>query len=487
MIAFLLSVCVRIPQLARPMSHHHESISAYELITIESWKQAGGPARFNDIPLSSYQQPGDKRIPNNYNIDKNGNEIYISYGTGWNLLPYYSFELLHIAPTPLALRLLNICIGLVACFRLFWLMVLVSGDDSKKYGSAAIACIAFLFTPGTLWYFSNVYVNCGVAIPFIIAFLYCLLQMILHPQAIRASNLILLFLLVICLLCIDWIGCFLAFTSTLVLLFKIKKNRRLAYPMMVIILGTIAGLGLIAWQFISYLGPSMVQGNLAYRFSNRTVHASQGFLHPFTATAVHFATASLPVIALLVIALLAGRRRKENLPPGNNALVLYVILLPALLLYNTSFLSWTSIHEFSILYYTILFAIGTGTLLPRVWPIKKTAIALMALITVTVVEYYLVNPPGSKTWNGEAHNVYRQLGDSIAKKAAPGQAVFMNLELLPPVEFYAKRNIMYAASPEEAKQLLSNFKTSEGIWIQQNGFHITRVAYIHKEGPTGKQ
>jgi len=480
LVIFVLSVCVRIPQLIKPLSHHHESISAYELIAIESWKQAGGPARFNDIPVSNYQQPGDKRIPNNANVDKNGNEIYISYGTGWNILPYYCFELLHIAPTPLALRLLNICISLVSCFLLFRLMLLVSSDESKKQEAAAIACVAFIFTPGTLWYFSNVYVNCGVAIPFIIAFLYCLARMILYTQTIRASNLILLFLLVICLLSIDWIGCFLAFTAALVLLFKIKRNKRLVYPLLAIVMGTITGLGLIAWQFISYLGPGMVWNNLAYRFRIRTVHASQGILHPFTATATHFATASLPVIALLAVAWLAGRRHKINSSPGNNTRLLYILLLPALLLYNTCFLSWTSIHEFSILYYSVPFAIAAGNLLPRVWSSKKITMAVLSLIAATVVEYYLINPPGSKSLKGEAYDVYRDLGKAIAEKVTPGQAVFMNLEYLPPTLFYAKRSIGYAASLAEAKQLLNYYGTHEGVWIQQNEFHIIRVEYFHK-------
>ncbi len=480
MIAFLLSVCVRIPQLARPFSHHYESISAYELVAIESWTQAGGPASLNYIPVSGYQQPGDRRITNTYNIDKKGNEIYISYGTGWNLLPYYCFALLHIAPTPLALQLLNICIGLVSCILLFRLMILVSGNENRKYDTAALACIALIFTPGTLWYFSNVYVNCGVAVPFIIAWLHCLIRMILHPQTIRARHCIVLFLLVVCLLSIDWIACFLAFTSALVLLARIKRNKPLVYPLIAIVLGTIAGLGLIAWQFISYLGPVTTWNNLTNKFTVRTLHASRGFLHPVIAIGTHFATALLPVIALLVVAWLLAKKQKKSIAPGKSILLLYSLLLPALLLYNITFLSWTSIHEFSVLYYAILFAVATGHLLPQVWPSKKIAIAITAFITATVVEYYLVNPPGPKSLNGEAYDVYQQLGEAIAGKISPGQAVFMNLDLLPPAIFYAKRNIAYAATLEEAKQLLNNYRTSEGVWIQQNDFHIVRVEFFHK-------
>lgn len=480
LVIFLLSVCARIPQLIRPFSHHHEAIPALELITIESWKQAGGPAPFNYIPVSNYQLPGDKRIANNYNIDKNGNEVYISYGTGWNLLPYYSFTLLHIAPAPLALRVLNMCIGLISCLLLFRLMLLVVENESKKYYAAAIACIAFIFTPGTLWYLGNVYTNCSLAVPFIIAFLYCLTRMVLYPHTIRAYNTILLFLLVICLLSVDWIGAFLAFTSTVLLLFKIKRNRLLAYPLAAIILGAMAGLGLIIWQFVSYLGAGMVWNYLTSKFSIRSLRPAEGLLHPVTAITTHFITASLPVIGLLGAAWLAAAIYKKRIQAAGNTRLLYIILLPALVLYNLCFLSWTRIHEFSILYYTILFAIAAGSLLPQVWTPKKITIALVAFISLTVAEYYLVNPPGSKSLNGEAYDAYRELGEAIAKKTAPGQAVFLNLSILPPTMFYAKRNINYAASLDQAKKLLGNYRTHEGVWIRQNELRIIQVEFFHK-------
>jgi hypothetical protein len=476
---FLLSVGLRAPQLIRPLSHHHESISALQLITMESWKQAGGPATLNYIPVFNYQQPGDKRVTNQYNIDSAGNEIYISYGTGWNLLPYYSFSLLHIAPAPLALRLFDVCVGLVSCLLLFRLMLLLPGNDDKKYEAAAIACIAFMFTPGTLWYFGNVYVNCSVAIPFILAFLYCLLRMILHTQTIRPLPVILLFLLVICLLSIDWIGAFLAFTSAIVLLWKIKTTRSLLYPLLAIVLGAAAGLGLIVWQFVSYLGTAMAWNNLTGKFHTRTMHSSDGVFRPLAAIATHFATASLPLIALLIITWLAARRYKKAMPPSGNTRLLFIILLPALLLYNASFLSWTRHHEFSILYYSILFAIAAGRLLPQVWSSKKIAIALVSFVTLAAVEYYLVNPPGSKSLNGEAYDLYRQLGETIVQKARPGQAVFTNFPLLPPAEFYAKRKIDYAASLAEAKRLLSYCRATEGVWIEQKALHIIRVEVFH--------
>ena len=481
LVIFLLSVCLRAPQLTRPLSHHHESISALQLVTMESWKQAGGPAAFNYIPVFNYQQPGDKKITNPYNIDPAGNEIYISYGTGWNLLPWYSFALLHIDPTPLALRLLNVCIGLVSCLLLFRLMLLLLEDDDKKYYAATVACIALLFTPGILWYSGNVYVNCSLAIPFIIAFLYCLLQMMLHPPTIRLFNLVILFLLVVCLLSVDWIGAFLAFTAAIVLLGRIRTNKSFVYPLAAIILGVAAGLGLIIGQFVSYLGPAMAWNNLTGKFHMRTMHASDGVFRTVAAIATHFVTASLPLIALLAIAWLAAKRYKKETPPPGNTRLLYVILLPALLLYNTSFLSWTRHHEFSILYYSILFAIAAGRLLPRVWPVKKMMMALASFIILAAAEYYLINPPGSKSLNGEAYDVYRQLGETIAQKVQPGQAVFTNFTLLPPAEFYAKRRIDYAASLADARQLLSHSRATEGVWIEQKALHIIRVEVFHKQ------
>jgi hypothetical protein len=143
-------------------------------------------------------------------------------------------------------------------------------------------------------------------------------------------------------------------------------------------------------------------------------------------------------------------------------------------------LSWSAIHEFSILYYGILFAIAAGLIIPQVLPLYRFKVVMGLFILITVAEYYYINPPGMKSFKGELYNSYKNLGESVAQQVKPNQAVFINMELLPPVMYYAKRSISFASTEEKAKALLSEFQTNEGVWIEQKGFKITAVKYFKK-------
>jgi hypothetical protein len=476
---FLVSVSVRVPGLNKPLSGHHESISATELISIESWEQLGGPRATYFIPLHNYQNPGDRRIPNNVFIDDKGNYTYISYGTGWNALPYFIFKLFRIKPSPIALRIFNMVIGFISCFILFGLM-LHYGNKQNLYPGAIIACATFIFTPGILWYTGNVYVNGSVAIPFILLFLLVIAAIIANPRVKMFRNCVVLFLVILCLLWIDWVIVFLVFTSLLVLLFLIRGRRLLFYPVITLVVATCSGLGLILYQFGSYLGWAMVKNNLTEKFGYRSIDASGGIIKPVAALATHFTTAFMPVVILLIISFVMIRKRRVKPRIGKILKLIFLIFLPALLLYNITFLSWSAIHEFSILYYGILFAIAAGLIIPQVLPLYRFKVVMGLFILITVAEYYYINPPGMKSFKGELYNSYKNLGESVAQQVKPNQAVFINMELLPPVMYYAKRSISFASTEEKAKALLSEFQTNEGVWIEQKGFKITAVKYFKK-------
>ncbi|HEY1872516.1 MAG TPA: hypothetical protein VGG71_15740, partial [Chitinophagaceae bacterium] len=221
-IVFVFSVVIRLPQLFHPMAHHYESITALELVAMESWKQAGGPSTFYGLPPVNYQQSGDKQLPNSIDIDAGGNQVYISYGSLWNLAPYYIFSWLHISPGPIPLRLLNICIGLLSCIIVFKLALLLSADNALKYTSASIASAVFVLAPANLWFFSNVYVNCGFAIPLLLAFIYLIVKMTTQTSGISFQGLLILLLITVSLFLTDWIACFIVATSLFIILLNIK-------------------------------------------------------------------------------------------------------------------------------------------------------------------------------------------------------------------------------------------------------------------------
>src|SRR5687767_9329605 len=89
LLLFMVSVLLRLPNLNRPLSKHHEYNTAVILVNIESWRQAGGGNLFHYIPLLNFQNPGDKRPENLPNIDSKGNMLYLSFAPGWYVIPYF--------------------------------------------------------------------------------------------------------------------------------------------------------------------------------------------------------------------------------------------------------------------------------------------------------------------------------------------------------------------------------------------------------------
>src|SRR5436189_51957 len=78
---FLLSVAVRLPQLNRPLSRHHEFCTAIALRVMQIWYD-NGIEKYNYNPVMTYSNNADKFINNHANqtgkmVDSNGNFYYV--------------------------------------------------------------------------------------------------------------------------------------------------------------------------------------------------------------------------------------------------------------------------------------------------------------------------------------------------------------------------------------------------------------------------
>ncbi len=187
---FVLSIAVRLPNLDRPLSKHHEFNTAVVLINIESWRQAGGGSVFHYTPLMNFQNAGDKHMDTGPHIDKDGNHLYLSYGPGWYVLPYFFYQLFHLPPKPVYLQVINLLISLLDLLLLFYLFErLVPDELPKKYWIILFGCATFLFSPALLWYFGNGYVNIGIMMPMVIAIIYFLVPMVQSSSNINSKKL----------------------------------------------------------------------------------------------------------------------------------------------------------------------------------------------------------------------------------------------------------------------------------------------------------
>ena len=77
LLIFMISVVIRIPNIDRPLSKHHEFVTAISLRVIQIWHEDGG-ANYNYVPVMNYPGKANKNINNHASptggmLDKNGN------------------------------------------------------------------------------------------------------------------------------------------------------------------------------------------------------------------------------------------------------------------------------------------------------------------------------------------------------------------------------------------------------------------------------
>src|SRR5437868_2756280 len=94
---FLLSVLVRLPQLNRTLSKHHEFCTALSLRIMQIWYD-GGVQKFDFNPVMNFDNAADKFINNNANasgkmLDAEGNYYYVSHPPFAYYFPAFFFKL----------------------------------------------------------------------------------------------------------------------------------------------------------------------------------------------------------------------------------------------------------------------------------------------------------------------------------------------------------------------------------------------------------
>ncbi len=295
-VLYVASIVIRLPNLNRPVSKHHEFNTAVVLINIESWRQAGGGAVFHYTPLMNFQHPGDRHFDTGPHIDRLGNHLYLSYGPGWYLLPYFVYQLFQLPANPLYLQVINLLINLLSLVLLFYFFErLVPVALPKRYWIVLAGCAGFLFTPAILWYLGNGYVNIGIMMPLVITILLVLLPMIQDARMINTKNLIRLFLLLVALCYFDWFGFFLSAAAGLLIITRIRKEKKYLWLCFVLAGANLIGIGLVFLQFASYAGTAMVIHYWTLRFGERSMNGNETSLLGMIRLVIqHILTSYLP-------------------------------------------------------------------------------------------------------------------------------------------------------------------------------------------------
>ena len=487
LLIFAISILPRVPALTRPISKHHEFNAAIILIGIESWRQAGGGAGFHYAPLMNYQHPGDLYPEKAVNIDIKGNELYLSLGPGWYIIPFAVFQLLHLTASPLNLRLLSLLInGLTVVLSFFFFEQLIPPGTSKRFTRISTATALFMFSPGMLWYLGNGYVHVTALLPFLLLMLILLLPMLRSPENIRAIPLSLLALSVILSVYMDWFMLFLCAATCPLTLFLARKNQRYILLTSVLFIALFTGIALIFWQFASYTSAWTVAEYWRRRFVERSfVNNSNPFYINLLSIAGHLITAYLPVLLFILAGLILHRIKKIQVRWSRTETRFAILYAVALCLNMLVLNNWAAQHEYSMVPAALLLAWIGATLLPAPAYNKFSVGSIGLFFTLSIAQFYYINPPGPIARSGMPYNTYQTFGQHL-RGISPRNKIFANLpENCPMIDYYAGRNITLAQDSSEAKQMMRKWNIDTAVWVESEEFRF-KTTKIICVAPTSK-
>jgi hypothetical protein len=452
----LILVLLRLPSLNRPLSKHDDFNTAVILINAISWQQAGGGHHFQYTPLMNFQGKANKIIEKGFHIDSSNNQVYLSFGAGWYVLPYFVFSALHVDATPMALQLLSICIGLLSACLLFGFLAAATGNTH----SAFFGTLLFIFLPASLWYLGISYVTTGIMMPLVIWILLLWQRLAKDASVIGASWLIQLAVACMLLTYIDWVSVFLA--GSLVVWSLIKSFRQKEFLLVAFVATASVALAifLILWQYASYLGWPQVMGYWQSRFAERSTGTpGMGYIQNIQVF-VRFIVAGYWPLFMLLAAFLFLKRQKL---PAHLRWIFFAVA--AMLVYNMVFLNWSLEHEFAWLALSLVVCIFISFHFGHTLAINHWAIYGLVYVAFCTLTFFYVNRPGPISRNGTRYDSAMNMGKQIADSIPSTAFIFTNLPNAKIEEYYAKRSFNLVPNMQLAKTIADSLHLRKAYWL----------------------
>lgn len=476
---FLLSVLVRLPQLNRPLSKHHEFCTAISLRVMQIWYDNGiGTYSYN--PVMTYNNPADKYINNHANqsgrmIDEEGNYYYVSHPPFAYYFGFFLFKLLHIRPDVLPLQIINLLLHFISGLFVYFTVCLLSFNRARSlpYRSALVAYSIYLFLPVTLWFQGNVYMSDMAVHTLFVIGVYTALKMIIRQRFYSAKYIFFYVLVLALMLYTSWLGLFFAAGVLIYSLLHVRSIKGFNVLIWSTVLVTVLMLRIIIYQYaqINGLGAYIQEMLGRYLVRGSFAETDQGFFHFLFAYLWYFKTILynylihyIAVYALLgMFVWLAMSRKKLKIVFSENGYrFIWLSITPVLLLHAT-FLNYSQ-HDFTVLYASLFFSVLLGILYDKVKksgaiPLKRMQAGLAFTLFILVLQYQMMNPPAAFASHPE-----KQIGEQIKKATAKDEILFSSTPVEPQIIYYAERNIQFAKDSAVA------------------------LTFLHKRGlPKGKQ
>jgi hypothetical protein len=457
----LLFVVVISFNFTKPFGFFRETNAALVCINANAWN-SNNEIKQQGIPVSSYSF---------FTHNNPSDQLYsttTTFGSAWFTVPYYFFEIFHLTPNPISIRLFSLCWLLITICTLLILTKTIIRAYNYQLIVLPLTVVLYLFAPATLWYHVQGYVHEIAVLPFYFLGWFCLVKFIDTQKQIW------LWALATCIFMgvqFDWLPCFQAFTATIYLFInrkKINSTFSFIFPAIAIV----AGLSYIVYHYSSWVNLTRYIGFMHSKFTARTVGGGGlkliSFLNHNFNILIFYA---IGMGVLLLLVLFAFIKRKKLNP---------FILLIAItgILHHLAFWGFSTEHDHAAVKMLFPIAFIAATLLADL-PTNKLNTALSIVIIVNIAQYFLLHNYPLRKGIYSNDNYCYEVGNNIKQISTDkDEIVFINTEnkYYSQIEFYANKYYVHADNADAAKaRLIKINKSHKGCFIEMNGSKVTNV------------
>ena len=480
---FMLSVLVRLPNINRPMSKHHEFVTAVSLRVIDIWEQDGA-SKYLFNPVMNYPGKANKHINNwasttGNMVDDEGNFYYVSHPPFAYILPYLAFKVLHVKTSVLAIQIFHLVINFISALFIYLIVCLLGQQKPflKTYWSGVVGFSVYLFSQAVLWFQCNTYMSDMLVHFFFILNVYIILKLLIRKRFFSPKYLVWHAIVLFLMIYTSWLGIFFAFSVFLYSFIKLRKTKVFIPLNLITLFVSLAAVGLFSYQYSLINGFDNYLEQMVNRVSERgSLNSSVGvfvFLKSYFMGIINmlkaYFTSYLPVFLLLgsFIYLTFSRTKLRIVFTKNGYRFLWLSTLPVILLHL--FLMNYSGHDFVSLYGSLFLSVLIAILFDKLKNAKTLSTlqlraGILIVIVGSIASYYFINRPGETSFKGDVYAHSKNLGEQIANSAQAEDVVFVQgtLSVDPQLIFYAHRNILKIKDKEEALSFLKLHNLSTG-------------------------
>jgi hypothetical protein len=488
LLTFLLSVAVRMPNINRPLAHHHEFCTAVTMTILENWWD-GGIKNYGFNPVMTWQNNTDKFINNNActsgkMLDKKGNFYYVSHPPLAYYIPYSIFCIIGQRPTVLGLQIMNLFCHFLSAFFVYLIVGLlcIKRGRSRIFYPAFIAYCVYLFNPATLWFQSNVYMSDMLVMLFFIIMTYITLKMIMREK-FNVPKYLFWYAVVLAMMCYtSWLGFIFAAVVMFYSAWKLQFVGGFKSLIFTTILVTLGVLTLIVFQYSRINGIDAYLSEMITRYSIRgTVPVGRsGFFANVGGVLINTKTILLNYIYhynliylwLIGIFFFVMSKRKTNFIFTRNGYRFIILSSFPILIMHIVFLEYSH-QDFTVLYASLGLSVIVGVLFHKILFTRRVRprwinISIITMCCLMVVEYWIMNSSLVRQKEETSINY------SLLKVASKNKdlVLFIEKKKLDVIQtYYLKRNVMTVQRKEMAISYLRLHHYNEGI-ITNDGTYL---------------